>query len=69
MTKDLLEVAQDAMEKSLIETIAEGVAPHLTMGVFDYLISELIELGAIQANLAEYALEYYGKITEGEDIN
>lgn len=52
----------------LIRTIANAVAPNLPLNVFDHLLAELIELGAIDADLAQYALEYYEKATEGEDI-
>lgn len=55
-------------EKVLIEVIANAVAPNLPLNVFDHLIAELIEFGTIQANLAEYALNYYEQVTEGEDM-
>lgn len=55
-------------QRVLIETIADAVAPHLSFNLFDHLIAELIEIGAVDADLAEYAVDYYKDATEGEDV-
>lgn len=55
-------------DRDLIITIADAVAPNLPLNVFDHLIAELIEFGAIDADAADFALEYYEKVTDGEDM-
>lgn len=52
----------------LIRKIADAVAPNLPLNVFDHLVAELIELGTIYAEYATYAVDYYEKATEGEDM-
>lgn len=64
------ENSEDICEEQtlLIRTIADAVAPNLPFNVFDHLITELIELGTIYAEYATYAVEYYEKATDGEDM-
>lgn len=55
-------------DQALIETICETIAIHIDRNIFDHLIAELIELGTIEANSAEEALDIYDKAIEGEDM-
>ena len=54
-------------DQALIETICETIAIHIDRNIFDHLIAELIELGTIEADSAEEALNIYDKAVEGED--
>lgn len=56
-------------DRALIETILEGVAVHIDRSIFDYLLANLIEIGELEAESAEPALELYDKAVEGEDMD
>ena len=55
-------------DRALIETILEGVAVHIDRAAFDHLLANLIEIGELEAESAEPALELYDKAVEGEDM-
>lgn len=56
-------------QELIIRTIAEGVAPHLPKGVFYELMANLMKIEALEGDLMDYAVDYYDKVTEGEDID
>lgn len=56
-------------DKDLIQTILDNVAIHISRSIFDNLLAELIDIGAIDAEAAEPALELYDKAVEGEDMD
>ena len=56
-------------DKDLIQTILDNVAIHISRLIFDNLLAELIDIGAIDAEAAEPALELYDKAVEGEDMD
>lgn len=56
-------------DKDLIQTILDNVAIHISRSIFDNLLAELIDIGAIDPEAAEPALELYDKAVEGEDID
>ena len=55
-------------DQDLIQTILDNVAIHISKSIFDNLLTELIDIGAIDAEAAEPALELYDKAVEGEDM-
>ena len=68
--RNTCEESEDVCEEMtlFIRTLADAVAPNLSYDGFDYLIAQLIEIGKIYADYANYALDYYKKATEGEDM-
>lgn len=55
-------------DQDLILTILDNVAIHISRSIFDNLLAELIDIGAIDPEAAEPALELYDKAVEGEDM-
>lgn len=55
-------------DREIVEVLCKSVAVHINSATFDYLISELIELGALEAESAEPALEMYDLAVIGEDF-
>jgi hypothetical protein len=56
-------------DELLIQTILDSVAIHINKSIFDHLVAEMIEIGAIEADAAEPALEMYDRSVEGEDMD
>lgn len=54
-------------DQDLIQTILDNVAIHINKSIFDNLLAELIDIGVIDPEAAEPALELYDKAVEGED--
>ena len=54
-------------DQDLIQTILDNVAIHINKSIFDNLLAELIDIGVIDPETAEPALDLYDKAVEGED--